>query len=66
MSPQLFHEILGVFLNTLTVDAKYPVDDWEILQFPMETQLSENRKTFSRLLFPFVESTSNFKYLEKR
>ena len=66
MSPQLFHEILGAFLNTLTVDAKYPVDNWEILQFPMETQLSENRKTFSRLLFPFVESTSNFKYLEKR
>ena len=41
MSPGLFREILAVFLNTLTADTKYPVEDWEILKFPMQIQLSE-------------------------
>ena len=46
MSPGLFREILAVFLNTLTADAKYPVEDWEILQLPMQMQLSEKEKVF--------------------
>ena len=34
------YEILGVFVNTLTADDKYPVRDWENLQFRNEMQLS--------------------------
>ena len=62
MSPRPF---LGVFLNTFTVDGKYPVEDWENLQFPMQMHRSEKRKIFSQLLVPFLESTSNFQHFEK-
>ena len=34
------YEILGVFVNTLTVDDKYPLWDCENLQFPIQMQLS--------------------------
>ena len=33
-------EILSVFFNTLTADDKYPVQDCENLQFPIQMQLS--------------------------
>ena len=39
MSPRLICEILGVFLNTLTANGKYPVKDWENLQFSMSPRL---------------------------
>ena len=66
MSPRLFHQILGVFLNTLAADGKNPVEDWDNLQFPIPMQLSEKRKTFSQFFVPFLESTSNFKHFEKK
>ena len=40
ISPLLKFEILGVFVNTLAADDKYPVRDWENLQFRNEMQLS--------------------------
>ena len=64
MSPLVLGKIFGVFLYTLTGDGTYPVEDWEYLQFPMQMQLSEKRKTFSELFLLFLEST-NFKHLEK-
>ena len=64
ISPQLFREILGVFVNTLTAESKYPVEDWENLPLPMQMQLSEKPKTFSQFFVPFLESTSNFKNFE--
>ena len=42
MSPLVLGEILGVFLNTLTAEGKYPVQDWENLPLPIEMQLSGN------------------------
>ena len=65
MSPLVLGEILGVFVNTLTADGKYPVQGCENLQLPIQMQLSEKRKTFSEFFVPFLESTSNFKYFEK-
>ena len=59
-------EILGVFVNTLTADGKYPVQGCENLQLPIQMQLSEKRKTFSEFFVPFLESTSNFKHFEKK
>ena len=53
MSPLVLCEILGVFLNTLTVDCKYPVQDCDNLQLPNQMQLSEKRQTFSQFLFQF-------------
>ena len=66
MSPLVLGEILGMFLNTLTDDGMYPVQGCENLQLPIQMQLSEKQKTFSKFFFPFLESSSNFKHFEKR
>ena len=42
MSPLVLGEILGVFLNTLTAEGKYPVQDWKNLPLPIEMQLCGN------------------------
>ena len=47
MSPLVLDEMLGVFVNTLTADGKYPVQVCENLQVPIQMQLSEKRETFS-------------------
>ena len=60
MSPLVLGEMLEVFVNTLPVDGKYPVQGCENLQLPIQMQLSEKRKTFSEFFVPFPESTSNF------
>ena len=41
MSPLVLRKILGVFVNTLTADCKYPVQDCENLPLPIQMQLSE-------------------------
>ena len=66
MSPLVLGEILGVFVNTLTANEKYRVQDCENLQLPIQMILSEKRKTFSQFFVPFPESTSNFKHFEKK
>ena len=43
MSPLVLDEMLGVFVNTLTADGKYPVQGCEYLQLPIQIQLSEKR-----------------------
>ena len=65
MSPLMLGKILGVFVNTMTADGKYPIQDCENLQLPIEMQLSKKRKTLSQFFVPFVESTSNFKHFER-
>ena len=40
MSPLVLGEILGMFVNTLTVDGKYPLQGCENLQLPIQMQLS--------------------------
>ena len=40
MSPLVLGEILGVFVNTLTADGNYPVQDSENLQVLIQMQLS--------------------------
>ena len=42
MSPLVLGETLGVFVNTLTADEKYPVQECENLQLPIQLQLSQN------------------------
>ena len=66
MSPLMLGKILGVFVNTMTADGKYPIQDCENLQLPIEMQLSKNRKTLSQFFVPFLESTSNFKHFERK
>ena len=57
MSPLVLGEIVGVFVNTLTSDGKYPVQDCENLELPIQTQLSEKRKSFCEVFVPILDST---------
>ena len=66
MSPLVISEILEVFVNTLTADDKYPVQDCENLQLLIQMQLSEKRKTFSEFFVPFLDSTSNFERFQRK
>ena len=59
-------ETLGVFVDILTTDGKYPVLYCENLPLPVQMQLSEKRKTFSEFFVAFMESTSNFKPFQKK
>ena len=59
-------KILGVFLNTLTADEKYPLQVCQNLPLSIQTQLPEKRKTFCEYFVPFPESTSNFKHFQKK
>ena len=57
MSPLVLREILGVFVNTLTAEGKYPVQDWENLVLPVQNQLCGKRTTLSEFFVPFVKYT---------
>ena len=59
-------EILGVFVDTLTGDGRYPVQYRENLPLPIQMQLSEKRKTFCEFFVPCLESTSIFIHFEKK
>ena len=66
MSPPLrLGEALVVFVNRLTPNAKYPVQDCENMLLPIQMQLPEKRKTFCYFFIPFLESKSNLKHFEK-
>ena len=66
MSPILLGEILEMFRNTLTVEGKYPIKDWENLQLRIQMQLSEKQKDFSEFFVLLLESTSNFRHFETK
>ena len=46
MSPLVLGEVLVVFVNRLTADGKYPVQDCENLQLPIQCNYLENEKLF--------------------
>ena len=66
MSPLDLPEILQMFVNTLTGNAKYGVQDCQNLPPPIQMELSEKRKSFSGFFLPFLESTSNFQQFQKK
>ena len=53
MSLLVIVEILGVFVNKLTADNKYPVEDCENLQLTIQRNLSEKRKRFCSFYLHF-------------
>ena len=59
-------EILEEFVNTLSGDGKYPVQDSKNLTLSIQMLLSEERKTFSEFFVPFLESASNFIHFERK
>ena len=66
VSPLVKFQILGVLVNTLTANLKYPVWNCEKLSSPIQTILSKKQKTFSQFFIPFLEFPANFKHLQKK
>ena len=58
-------KILGLPVNTLAADEKYPVLNRDNLSIPIQMQLSEKESTFSQLSVAFLKSRSIFKCFEK-
>ena len=62
----VMHKILGLFVNTLTVDDKHYMLNRDNLTQPIQIQLSLKQKTFSEFFFPFLKSILNLKHLPKK
>ena len=55
-----------VFVNRLTAEGKYPVQDCETLLLPIQMQLSRNLKLFLNFLFYFSNLCQILNILKKR
>ena len=49
-------KILGLLVNTLAADEKYPVLNRDNLTIPIQMQLSQKQKTFSEFFDGFLKS----------
>ena len=58
--------ILGLVVNTLAADEKYPVLIRGSFTIPIQMQLPEKQKMFHQFLAAFSKSLLNFKYSEKK
>ena len=59
-------QILGLLVNTLAADEKYPFPNTDNLTTPIQMQLSKKQKSFSQFFASFLKSRLNFKYFEKK
>ena len=59
-------QILGLPVNTLAADEKYPVLNRDNLTMPIQMQLSQKQKTFSQFFAAFLKSRINFKCFEQK
>ena len=66
MSLLMLRQIFGVFVNTLTAERKYLVQDGENLQLATQMQLSQNEKPFLNFLFHFWNLDQILTTLKKR
>ena len=57
---------MGLLVNTLAVDEKYPVLNRGNLTIPIQMQLSQKQKTFPQFFPAFFKSGGNFERLEKK
>ena len=58
-------KILGLLVNTLATDEKYPVLNRENLTILIQKELPQKQKTFSELPAAFLKSRFTFVYFEK-
>ena len=59
-------QILGLLVNTLAADEKYPVLNRDNLTIPIEMQLSQEEKRFSPVLAALSKSSLNVEHFEKK
>ena len=66
MSLSLTWQLLGLLVNTLAADEKYPLLNRDNLAIPIQMQLSQKQKTFAQFLAEFFKFISNFKIFEMK
>ena len=66
MSPLVLREIFRVFVNTVTSDGNYPVQDCQYLQLPIKMKLSGKQKRFPHFLCDFWNLHQILKFLKKK
>ena len=59
-------ELLGLFASTLAGDDKYSLRNSQDFPQPIQMKFSKKEKTFFQFIAPFLKSTSNFEYFEKK
>ena len=57
-------QILGLLVNTLAADEKYPVVNRDNLTIPIQMQLSQKQKSFSQFFGAFFKFSLNFEHFE--
>ena len=62
----MIHKILRLFVNTLTVNDKHYMLNRDNLTQPIQIQLSQKQKTFSKFFFAFLKSILNYKHLPEK
>ena len=66
MSAFVISEILRLFVNTLTPDKVYSRRNMQIFLQQLQTLLSQEEKTFCRLIIAFPKCAWNLKLSEKK
>ena len=59
-------QILGLLVNTLAADEKYPLLKRDSLTITFLMQLSQKQKTFSESYAAFLKFRLNFKFIKKK
>ena len=59
-------QILGLLVNTLAADEKYPVLNRDNLSIPIKMPLSQKHATFSEFFAKFLKSIKTFKYFKNK
>ena len=59
-------KILGLFINTFTVDEKYCLCNRENLQKPIQMQVSKKQETFSQFFAAIQKFLLNLQHFEKK
>ena len=62
----MIDQILGLFVNTLTVHDKHYLLNRDNLTQPNQIQLSQKEKDFSQFFFEFLKSMLNYKHFLKQ
>ena len=58
-------QVLGLVLNTLAADEKYPVLNWDDITTLFQMILSQKQNTFSGIFRAFLKSGLNLEHFEK-
>ena len=62
----MIHNIVRLFVNTLTVNDKHYLLNRDNLTTAIQIQLSQKQKIFSEIFFAFLILLLNFKYLPQK